>query len=200
MTGNVLESIEKVLSAVEFPERHTLFQMKNFIIGKEPTIQGKLWQIVRELRARKDNLESLQEQVEDTEDNISLLKLERFDETPQGKILERKKQRKINSTQKALKRTQQQIKYIEEEVSFLLEAYHTLSSQQPMKPLDDIESQKEYWNEKLLEEFNLRMLIGKPLDTEFVKTVLAIDNDIHVKVQMISMLENTYKKSRELNK
>ena len=72
MSNELIRRIDEILDEVSVPERHTFFQLKHFIIGKEPTIQAQQWQVIRELRARRESLEALQEQIEDLADNIQL--------------------------------------------------------------------------------------------------------------------------------
>jgi hypothetical protein len=44
------------------------------------------------------------------------------------------------------------------------------------------------WNEKFLEEYNLRALLQKPLDPDFVKSIMALDDDASVKVHTSQQL------------
>ena len=59
-----------------------------------------------------------------------------------------------------------------------------------VKSLDDESAQKEYWNERLLEEFNLRIILKRPLDPDFVKTVMSLHDDAAVKKHVTAALEN----------
>ena len=72
MSLEIIRKVDNVLDQADVPERHTYFQMKHFIVGKECTIQGQMWQIIRELRARRESLESLQEQIDDLDDDIKI--------------------------------------------------------------------------------------------------------------------------------
>lgn len=49
MSNNLEEILKKVPSA-----RHSYFQMQHFVLGNEPTIQGKLWQCLLELKTKKE--------------------------------------------------------------------------------------------------------------------------------------------------
>jgi hypothetical protein len=62
-----------------------------------------------------------------------------------------------------------------------------------MKPMDDEQAQKEMWNEKLLEDFHLRVILQRPLDAEFVKTVMCIHDDAPVKKQVVSLIDSIQK-------
>ena len=54
-------------------------------------------------------------------------------------------------------------------------------------------SQIEYWNEKISQDLNLRMLLGKPLDIEMVKTALALNEKAPIKQEILGLLEQTRK-------
>ena len=83
------------------------------------------------------------------------------------------------------------LKCVLEELAFLTAGYDKIvKNYGEMKPLDDDEAQREMWNEKLLEEFNLRVVLQRPLEPEFVRTVLCLGDDAPVKQHVIKMLEN----------
>lgn len=58
-----------------------------------------------------------------------------------------------------------------------------------MKPLDDIEAQQQYWNEKFTEELNLRLLLKQPIDVDFVRTIMSLDDQSSIKQQMTTILQ-----------
>jgi hypothetical protein len=195
----LFDKVQTLLAKAEMPERHTFFQMKNFIVGKECTVQGQLWQITRELRARQDSILALHEQLEDAGDNVALLDIAverlRSPEPKEDELGARERQiriRKVERERASLERTLQTLKnkskYLLEEMAYLFTAHETLSKISPMKPLDDVDAQKEYWNEKLTEELNLRLLLRHPLDCDFVKTILALEDTSPVKKQMVEIL------------
>lgn len=195
----LFENVQTLLTKVDMPERHTFFQMKNFIVGKECTVQGQLWQITRELRARQDSILALHDQLADAEDTKALLDIaiERLRVVPEkeDELSARERQikiRKIDRERGSLERTLQTLKnkskYLLEEMAYLYNAHETLNKISPMKPLDDVDAQKEYWNEKLTEELNLRLLLRHPLDCDFVKTILALEDTSPVKKQMVEIL------------
>jgi hypothetical protein len=184
--------------------------MKNFIIGKECTVQGQLWQITRELRSRTDSLLALHDQIADTQDNIELLNIatERLRTVQQGfepdELDNRERQvklRKIDRERASLERTVETLrnksKYLLEEMAYLYNAHESLSKVQAMKPLDDVQAQQEYWNEKLTEELNLRLILRNPLDSDFVKTILALEDTSPVKKQMVEILNKVQKQMIE---
>ena len=60
-------------------------------------------------------------------------------------------------------------------MEFLLKCYdNIIENFEDIKNIDDEESQKEMWNEKLLEEFNLRIILNRPLDPDFIRTIMPI--------------------------
>lgn len=211
--SDILQKVDSILGSVEIPERHTFFQLKNFVIGKEYTVQGQLWQIIRELRSRRDSIESLELQLEDSEDNLELIDIgiEAY-KTPdflgvdstrielqmrEINVHVRKKEREKRSLLKAMEKIKSKIKYLTEESQYLIGAFVTLSKVQEVKPLDDITAQKEYWNEKLSEELNLRLLLKTHIDTDFVRTILSLDEDSPVKQSMLAILKKIQQNSIE---
>lgn len=213
MSTAIISKVDEILEKANVPDRHTFFQIEKFIIGKEPTAQAQLWAILRELQSRKETVHQLNKDLKDCEDNLELIdiKIERLDLSikKQSKNndeesllnikefeinirkLEREKESLILSAQKVNKKVNNTI----EEIDFLLKGYEKITSNyEELKQVDDEQSQKEMWNEKLLEEFNLRIILQRPLDPEFVKTVLCLNDDAPVKVQLISLIENIQKK------
>jgi len=53
-----LQKIDEVLN-LDPVDRHSYFQLKYFVINKEPTHQSKLWRCIREVAARKDTIEGI---------------------------------------------------------------------------------------------------------------------------------------------
>lgn len=223
MSTELTEKVEGILKKNTLPDRHTFFQIEKFIIGKEPTGQSQLWQIVRELNARRETVESYSKQLVDCEDELELfdIRIERMDrtirdlatmdESDKGEYLDlrireceiniRKLQREKEQLTKAAQKVQQKLKNVMEEMSFLAHGYdRIIAVVGEMKPLDDEQAQREYWNEKLLEEFNLRVMFNKPLDPEFIKTVLSLDNGSPVKSHVIGLVNQIQTKMLEHGK
>lgn len=201
MSSELMRKIDDVLDTADVPERHTYFQMKHFIVGKEPTIQGQLWQVVRELRSRRETLEAMTEQLADLEDDISLChmrivnirtEMTQLEEANQARTERGIALNKAERQRRAMYRTktslEHKIVYLSQEIAYLLGAFETLSKAEPIKPLDDIDAQQQYWNEKFTEELNLRLLLGKPLDPDFVRTIMSLDENSLVKQQMTKIL------------
>lgn len=219
MSLEIFKKVDSILDVAEVPERHTYFQMKNFIVGKECTLQGQLWQVIREIRARRDSLEALDDQLADLRDNIELveLRIERLQlekslefylaspvasgftpipeevkslDAQEKEVLIRKAHREKRALARTHFRLERQSKYLSEEITYLVGAFEVLSKVEALKPLDDIDSQRKYWNEKYQEELNLRLLLKQSIDPDFVRSIMALDENAPVRVQMAAILQN----------
>lgn len=213
MSTELLNKVQKIINQVNMPDRHTFFQIEKFIIGKEPTAQAQLWAIVRELQARTDTVEQFQKDLKDAEDNLELfdIRIERLNRAIREESIKnesnidlnikefeiniRKLQREKEILILSARKLNNKLKNVLEEVNYLVGGYEKIvANYGDSKPLDDEQAQKEMWNEKLLEEFNLRIILQRPLDPEFVKTVLCLHDDAPVKKQVITLVENIQKK------
>lgn len=210
---DLLEKTEKIISKINMPDRHSFFQMEKFMIGREPTAHSQIWQIVREMQVRAETVDNYLQQLEDAEDDLEMfdINIERCnrklrDETSaQTKMsdlniqeyeinirkLQRQKQSLVNSARKV----RNKLRFVLEELAFLVGSYEQIVAHigEP-RPFDDRECQKEMWNEKLLEEYNLRVLLHRPLDPDFVRTVLCLGDDSPVKRHVVNLLENIQQK------
>jgi len=201
------KQIEEVLEKA--PEsRHSYFQLKYFVLGKEPTVQAQMWQCLRELQSRKETIDSLEINIEDTVDNIEMLDVQRAKdkhiifgtfqcpEMPQEikdkewAIKERQRARHKVTLQRVLKQLEKKLQFAWQEARFFLQAFESLSKIEPLKDYDDLESQKEYWNERVTQHINLKMLLQQPLDTEIVQTALALPADSPIKAQTVKTLRH----------
>ena len=212
MSTELIKKINTILEKANLPDRHTFFQIEKFIIGKEPTVQSQLWAIIRELQARVETVEQFEKDLKDSEDNIELfdIKIERLDiaikeesqkndaysdlNIKEYEINIRKLLRDKQSLILAAQKVNKKLKSTLEEMGYLLAGYEkTVANYGDLKPLDDEQAQKEMWNEKLLEEFNLRLILQRPLDPEFIRTVLCLHDEAPVKRQVINLVENIQK-------
>jgi hypothetical protein len=209
---NLLSEMQSILSN-EIAERHSYFQMKYFIVNKEPTTQAKMWQCLREIKARYESLEAIDMEIEDSKDNLELIDL---DINKLNRIFEKKSKdfnveklrrfeihlKKINRKRfiadKNLQILQKKKKYIEEEAKFFVVLFKGLEQVEPLKNYDDINVQKEYWGEKLLQKINLKMLMQSHVDTELIETVLSLPDDVPIKMQTIKNLDNRHQQMLEM--
>lgn len=210
MSTEIIEKANEILKNLELPDRHSFFQLQKFVIGKEVTGHAQLWQIVRELQARKETVDCYKKDLANAEDDLELfdVRIERLNreirdiakldlEEPNYSDLDikereiniRKLQREKEALVQSAQKVNKKLKYILEEMNFFTIAHDAVVAQLgEVKPLDDEQAQKEMWNEKLLEEFNLRILLQKPLDPELVKTIMCLDNDASVKQHLTKAL------------
>lgn len=218
MSSELRQAIDKLLSS-GVVNRHSYFQLKYFVVGKEPTIQAKMWRCVKELEARNESLRAIELEILDTKDNIELadieigrlkeqmLNLERGLneklEVVMGKQREldikeaevhlRKRQRQKQALEVSLTTIEKKRKETEEEAIFFLRAFESLQKVEPLKPYDDLEEQTKYWNEKLTQLTNLKVLLHLPLDTELVQTIMSLSDDCAIKTEIVKLLESERK-------
>lgn len=203
----LFKNIDKVLKKA--PEnRHSYYQLKYFVIGKEPTTQAQLWQCLRELQSRKETIEALRLQIEDTKDEIELMKLdyEKFyadDEViyqnsklnnlcqKEKEIKGRRLKRKEESLSSNINKMEQKLEFAVQEARFFYQAYEALEKIEPLKDYDDYDAQKEFWEAKIAEEINLRALMRQPLPPDLLKTAVSMHQDSNVKERVMNLLENT---------
>lgn len=202
MSTELMAQIDNALKA-EVVTRHSYFQLKYFVVGKEPTTQAQMWQCLRELKSRRESLAAAELEVEEQRDRLELLgiKLQRHEknEFPEGtdvldvrewEIKTRHLERKIKSSKEHIAQLEEKKVWIEQEARFFLESYLNLEKVEKLLPFDDLNAQKEYWGEKLANKVNLKMLLQSPLDIELIDTILALPDDIPVKKQMVNRLNS----------
>ena len=206
MSTEIMEQINKILEN-GLSERHSYFQLKYFVIGKEPTLQGKMWQCIRELGSRKDSLDAVEIEnyelndkkelidIQIEKNNLTLKNIE--GSSPEGdlnarecRVVARQLKRQRQKTENALVDLNKKHNYILEEANFFLETFKNLEEIEPLKDFDDLPSQQHYWDEKLSNELNLKLLLQRAPDVELVKTIMSLNNNSPTKQQTIKMLEN----------
>lgn len=200
--STIIEKIQDIFPKdLELSSRHSYFQLQYFLIGKEPTNQSKMWQCLRELQSRKDNLENLELQIEEEKDNLELQKLsilELKNEENNADDIKRKKieikirslNRSINSIDKNISSLNSKKKNIEEECEFFIKTFQNINKKEPLKHFDDLPSQKEYWDTKLLEKVNLRLIANNNIDADLLETILALPDDTQIKKLILSKINN----------
>jgi hypothetical protein len=197
--SNLIKKIDEIPS---LPSRHSFFQLRYFLIEKEPTNQAKMWQCIRELKARRENLQSSISQIEEEKDKLELqdiylqkldkIKTEEKDELSlkETDIKIRQIKRYIESIKENINKLEQTKSWIEEESEFFYQTYKNIEETEPLKKYDDIDAQKEYWGTKLLEKINLKILIQNNIDIELIETALALPDDIPIKKQVLNKLND----------
>jgi hypothetical protein len=208
MSSQIHEQISETLKNKEIINRHSFFQLRYFLIGKEPTHQSRMWRCIRELEVRKQSIEGANIELEDISDKKELMEIEtekllkqKTEAEMEGKELNireldvklRRMARRKAAHSKSVETLQKKLKEIEEEAVFLLTAFEKLEELEPLKPYDDMKSQMEFWNQKISQEIQLRSLQGLPLDLEVMKTALALDDKMPVKQQLLGSLASAKK-------
>jgi hypothetical protein len=219
MKQEQVKEIEKAL-ATEVSDRHSFFQLRHYVIGKEPTLQSKLWRCLRELKARKESIEAIKLETDETKDQIDMAQVEidASDSLPclncfgiqlQGneeavanakRVIQR---RQLCRKKKGLENNLQALEIkqvnLEQEAIFFLDAFNELGGKDKLKPFDDAASQEEYWNSKLSQELELKVLMGLPVDTDLMKTILALHDSSPLKISTIKSLKDRAEKMRALD-
>lgn len=204
--SKLADEIRNVINQQEINSRHSYFQLKYFLIGKEPTIQSKMWQCLRELKTRHESVSSMNLELEELKDKIKLLDIgvkrirhdmektvledkishELFTEECEIKI--RQLNRQKNSMEINLVEIMDRKRCVLEESKFFLVSLKNFLQVEPLRHFDDLEAQKEYWHEKLTQKVNLKMLTQGNVDTELVETIVALPDDIKIKQQTLQTL------------
>lgn len=193
--------LDKFLEKHEMADRHSFFQLKYFVIGKEPTIQGKLWQCLREIKDRKESLEALALELEERKDDLELTQLScaegeinggifGIDANPKIKEINlRKLKRQEKAMEKTIEKLKKKEKNLKEELVFFLKAFESLEKTEPFKPFDDEQAQIDYWSEKLSQKLNMKLLLQSKIDIDIAETILALPSESSVKKQLIQVME-----------
>lgn len=209
MSKEIELEIDKVLLN-ESVDRHSFFQLKYFVIGKEPTTQSKLWRCVKELETRKNSIDAINLEIQDLNDKLEIIdieskkasiQLEKTSDELDKRLLEiaiKRSERNKKATLTSIAAMNKKLKNTEDEAIFFARAFKSLEEIEKIKPFDDLESQQAYWNERLGQEANLKiMLNGLPLDTELAKAILAMNDNMPVKKELNKLIEDTQKKMLE---
>jgi hypothetical protein len=183
--------------------RHSYFQMKYFLIGKEPTNQSKMWKCLQELKVRREAIANCELEEEETKDHLELLDIsieklntgtDRFgidlDEfTARENIVKiRQIERKKKAALANLATLAEKRRWLQEESKFFLETFKNIQKTEELKPFDDLDAQKEYWSEKLARKLNLKMLTNNQLNDELIETIVMLPDDLPLKKQTLSTL------------
>jgi hypothetical protein len=199
MSSEIYQKACELVESRPVSTRHTFYQLKHFILGKELTTQAKLQKCLREIDARRSSLKSMNLGIEEAEDEGKIIDLKTTAlEKKKAKneldreyksIQKRKLARKKDSLLDSIHEMKKKLKETEEEMSFFMSAYQQLEKIEPLRRYDDPESNAQFWNENFAQELQLRILLQKPLDLELVKCILALDDQSSTRREMIGILE-----------
>ena len=185
----------------EVVQRHSFFQLKYFLIGKEPTVQSKMWQCLRELKQRRESLDAIELERDEVKDKISLIDISMlkltvaYGDENQPELDRREREIRIRQSdrqKKALAKNLEDLddkeRWLKDECLFFVETFKNLEKVEPLRPFDDIEAQSQYWNEKLTQKANIKMLTQNTIDSELVETIVALPNDLPIKKHTLQNL------------
>ena len=199
MSSEIYNQVLEVMGKNQISHRHTFYQLKHFVLGKEVTTQSKLQKCLREMDARRSASKSMAVGIEESEDDLKILglKMQELDKKKTKSELHREyktiQKRKLVRKQEALAETIQEMRKklseTEEEMSFFLEAFRQLEQIEPLRRHDDPEANAQFWTENFAQELQLRMLLQKPLDLELVKCILSMHKESPTRKKMIGILE-----------
>lgn len=205
MPRDLEKEIEDALKSNQIVDRNSLYQLKFFLINKEPTHQSRMWRCIRELKARRDTMEAISLELAELEDTRELYEIEltRLEQKECDAELDKKENdirvRQVNRKKAALARNvidlHKRLHEAKQEAAFFLDNFSELEKIQPLKQYDSVEVQEEYWNERLADEVKLKLLLGRPLDTELVKTVLSMRDSAPIKGEMINIFSQIQAKA-----
>jgi len=186
-------------------ERHTFFQLKHFVLGKEITTQAKLQKCIREINARKKSLKSMMLGLDDASDELRILELKVLaleKKKPKGsldrehlEIQKRKIGRKKEMLLDSIEDMKKKITETEEETEFFMRAFEQLEVVEPLKRHDDPDANAEFWNENFAQDLRLRLMLQKSIDLELVKCILALDAESPVRKEVVGILEQIQRKA-----
>ncbi len=202
-------SLNYITKKYQIPQKHSNFQIKNFMIGKEVTETAKLWQCVRELSSRKESLESLGQEIELLSDNIELqiIKIQKISikdiklsehtqlndlNLRKKDIVLRKEKRQLVIMQNNLEKLNQRKISILSECKEIIDIFNELLANTEFKEFDDDNAQIEFWNAKMRGELNLHAMMGFSPSLELVRSTLALPDTCETKLNMAkALMQNT---------
>lgn len=207
MSSELINKADEILEEHSIADRHSYFQLKNYIIGKEHTLHGKMWQCIRELKTRRDSVDAIKLQIEDVNDKLELIDIQKeklaitsdYAETQLEQILLplTKKEKVIKIRQLDRDKVQlekngvdlvNKTKSIQEEINYFIQAFEALKNMGEWKEFDDVKAQESYWYSKLEDELTMRLVLGQPIDIELSRTIRTLDNDAPVKQKLVGLI------------
>lgn len=198
---SLLEKINTLLPPPNY--RHTFFQIKHFMIGKEPTVQGRIQACLRELRDRRNTLEAIELELAEQFDNKMLLEVRANKlshvATTVGQVKTRQIGRKIKAIEKHMNDLREKIMGIEQESLFIIELYEGLLTQEQVREWDDFQVQSEYWNSKLFNELKVSLLLSGHVSNELVSSIMALPDNSPVKQQLVSIYQAKFAKKDSID-
>jgi hypothetical protein len=208
----IYEEAKNLLSKTEsaISHRHTFFQLKHFVIGKELTTQSKMQKCLKEIEARFESVNGMELSIDEANDDLELINLKILNISKKkckkdinkqyNDIQIRKLNRKKINLSNSITSLKKKLTETEEEIAFFTSAFKQLEKIEPLKKYDDLESNQQLWNENFGQELQLRLLLQKPLDLELVKCILALNKESPIRIEMLKILDQIQTKSIENKK
>lgn len=200
---NILEKAKEKCQK-KLPQRPSFFQMKYFILEKEPTIQSKLWTCMREIDSKIECLDSIDLEKEEISDKLEEVEINLQELNNQIKVDNdnliakklnikiRRNNRKKIVIQKNLLKIEEKQKGLLEELRFYLDSYEAYEKIEKLKEYDNIDVQKEYWNAKLNSKMSIKALAtSTPFGAELLETVFSLPNDSEIKKVLLQKIPNS---------
>jgi len=207
MSREVIAKAKDILGKYPLPTgKHTDFQLRSIINGQY-TDHGKMWQCVREISARMESLDAMNLQIEQSKDDIRLLRIEigKYKlgiKMPQGtgnvehnEFYREEKRIKIRSTKRKIQSVRTSIENLKkrqsetiQEIDYLSQFLDNLLKKKDWKDLEDNDAQWEYWNARYSNELHVRLLLGLPIDTELAKSILIQENNMSAKSELLRFI------------
>jgi len=207
MSSELINKADEILGTHTLADRHSYFQLKNYIIGKEHTLHGKMWQCVRELKTRRDSIDAIKLQIEDVNDKLELIDIKKIKHTSAVKMLNSGEDstcteldkreyaiqlRQLSRDSKQLEKNGADLvikmKSVQEEINYFVQAFEHLNKMGDWKEFDDEKAQETYWNAKLEHELNMRLVLGQPIDIELGRTIEALEDNAPVKQRLMGLI------------
>lgn len=201
MSSELYRKISTLLEQKPVVNRHTFFQLKHFIIGKELTLQAKLRKCLVELDSRKDAIQNIHWSIEEAKDDLELLRIKMCKLKDSDKPVDYKAvhQRKLLRRQQSLManiiKLEKKLRENEEEAGFFYSAFLKLEEIEKLKSFDDLEENAKLWDETYSQELQLRLLLQKAFDPQLVKQILALDKESPIRSTMINILDQLQKRA-----
>jgi len=205
LSSEIINQASDMLSESRVSGRHTFYQLKHFVLGKEVTTQAKMWKCLRELEARLISAKAMASGIEEAEDDARMLQIK-------AEVLEKKKAkgrlhreykeiqaRKLGRKRKGLmdsiSEMKRRLNETEEEMGFFIGAYRQLEAIEPLRGHDDPEANSHYWDQNFAQELQLRLMFQKPLDLELIRSILALDDGSSTRKELVGMIEQIQRRA-----
>ena len=188
----------------QLPSRSSFFQIKHFIVEREPTLASKIWSCERNIKDRNDQLRQIETQLaeHDDQDQLFYLDLKNAEDACKNQDTYTDAYKRLFIQKRRLNRKRVSLKHqidsLESKKALLNQEIEYLKSLQ--KPLveefggfpnyDDEQLQIEYWSEKILQEINLCLVLNKAIGPEIIRNALSLPRDCEAYQSAFRLIQN----------